>query len=120
MHNGHDNADIEATQRVESTQVVATPHAQLDEEFGQTAEQNTIGGSIMSRGVDTQVLKAMFEQNGDAVDNTPMAWTRDHEMLGSQIEDRIQRPVSFECRSGDTSSINDYLITHKERQRGRT
>lgn len=73
---------MDDTQGVESTQVISTPHALFEEEIGQTRGENTVDESIISRGVDTQVLKGILEQNSDPIPVAKIAWSPDQEMLG--------------------------------------
>ena len=53
---------MENTQAPETTQTLAAPR-DLSHDVEYTGSPDTLGGSVISHGINTQVLKGMVEQN---------------------------------------------------------
>ena len=68
---------LDPTQRLEDTQTIQSTvpmHETLD--GGTVAQGTKLDASVISRGIDTQLIKQMVEQN------SAMEWSADNEMLG--------------------------------------
>ena len=68
---------LDPTQRLEDTQTIQSTvpmHETLD--GGAVAQGTKLDASVISRGIDTQLIKQMVEQN------SAMEWSADNEMLG--------------------------------------
>ena len=68
---------LDPTQRLEDTQTIQSTvpmHETLNESA--VAQGTKLDASVISRGIDTQLVKQMVEQNSG------MEWSADNEMLG--------------------------------------
>lgn len=72
---------LEPTQQIDETQTVPSSTVSIHNTpvEGTNAQGTLFNGSVISRGVDTQMIKQILEQN------SAMEWTADNEMLGKWI-----------------------------------
>ncbi|KAH8117033.1 DNA-binding protein [Phellopilus nigrolimitatus] len=93
----NDSDLLEATQQLEATQILSSADGYVAE---YSAHEDPIDGSIVSRGIDTQMLRSMLNQS------SAMEWTADNEMLDMETQPAIA-PVHDSIESYSQDKVDD-------------